>query len=118
MASAEFEALRDAGDALPGCFVGLTLWFDSAQTGDSAVKPRGVDPDMEAAWIRTRFETYAGEGGDLRDPRVSPLEANLSGLPPSIWASDRSTPRATTRRAWLRTAAAMAWRSRSTLRRR
>ena len=82
IAVAALCALRDAGAALPACFIGLTPWFDAAQTGDSAVNPRGMDPYVEAAWIRKRFETYAGAGGDLRDPRLSPIEANLTGLPP------------------------------------
>jgi acetyl esterase/lipase len=82
IAVAALCALRDAGDALPSCFVGLTPWFDAAQTGDSAVNPRGVDPYVEAHWIRARFETYAGSDSPLSDPLLSPIEANLTGLPP------------------------------------
>jgi acetyl esterase/lipase len=82
IAVAAMCALRDAGDPLPGCFVGLTPWFDAAQAGDSAVNPRGLDPYVEAEWIRARFATYAGADGDLRDPLLSPIEANLAGLPP------------------------------------
>ena len=74
--------LRDAGDPLPACMVGLTPWFDAEQEGDAAVRPRGVDPYVNRDWIVERFRDYAGPRGDLRDPLLSPIRADLSGLPP------------------------------------
>jgi acetyl esterase/lipase len=74
--------LRDAGDPLPAAFVGLTPWFDLEQQGDSALDPRGVDPYVNAEWIRKRGEDYVGPQGDVRDPLASPIHADLSGLPP------------------------------------
>ena len=74
--------LRDAGEPLPAAFVGLTPWFDAQQRGNAAEVPRGMDPFVERRWIRRRFEDYAGEHGNLSDPRLSPLEADLRGLPP------------------------------------
>jgi acetyl esterase/lipase len=82
IAVAAMCALRDAGDPLPACFVGFTPWFDAEQQGESATQPRGFDPFVNADWIRARFGDYLGEGGDRRDPRVSPLHADLAGLPP------------------------------------
>jgi acetyl esterase/lipase len=73
--------LRDAGDPLPACFVGLTPWFDSLQEGDAAVNPRGLDPYVNREWIRARFRDYAGDA-DPKDPSISPLRADLAGLPP------------------------------------
>ncbi len=75
-------SLRDAGDPLPACMVGLTPWFDAEQTGDAALHPRGRDPFVNADWIRARFRDYAGPNGDLRDPGISPFHAKLEGLPP------------------------------------
>lgn len=75
-------ALRDAGDPLPACIVGFTPWLDAEQTGDSAVHPRGLDPFVEAKWIRERFKNYAGAQGDLHDPLISPIRSKLDGLPP------------------------------------
>jgi monoterpene epsilon-lactone hydrolase len=75
-------SLRDAGEPIPACIVGLTPWLDAEQTGDSAVHPRGLDPFVEPRWIRERFKNYAGESGDLRDPLLSPIHSKLSGLPP------------------------------------
>jgi acetyl esterase/lipase len=79
-------ALRDAGDPLPAGFVGLTPWLDAEQTGDAAVHPRGPDPFVETRWIRARFRDYAGPDGDLRDPGISPIHADLRGLPPMYLA--------------------------------
>jgi len=75
-------SLRDAGEPLPACLVGLTPWLDAEQTGDSAVNPLGIDPFVETQWIRERFKNYAGATGDLRDPLLSPIHSELSGLPP------------------------------------
>ena len=74
--------LRDAGGPLPACMVGLTPWLDAEQTGDAAIHPRGRDPFVNAEWIRARFKDYAGPGGDLTNPGISPFHAKLAGLPP------------------------------------
>lgn len=74
-------SLRDAGEALPACYAGLTPWFDARQEGDAATTPRGVDPFVNGPWIRARFRDYAGDA-DLDDPHLSPIHAQLDGLPP------------------------------------
>jgi acetyl esterase/lipase len=78
--------LRDAGEPLPAAFFGLTPWFDLEQSGDSARHPRGLDPYVDPEWIRERGRDYAGPGGDVRDPLLSPIHADLSGLPPLFHA--------------------------------
>lgn len=74
--------LRDAGEPLPAGFVGLTGWYDLEMTGESALHPKGVDPYVDPEWIRARGRDYAGPDGDVRDPLLSPLHADLTGLPP------------------------------------
>ena len=74
--------LRDEGAPLPAAFVGLTGWYDLEMTGDSAKSPRGVDPYVDPEWIRARGRDYAGPTGDVRHPLLSPIHADLSGLPP------------------------------------
>jgi monoterpene epsilon-lactone hydrolase len=74
--------LRDEGAPLPAAFVGLTGWYDLEMTGDSARNPRGVDPYVDPEWIRARGRDYAGPTGDVRSPLLSPIHADLSGLPP------------------------------------
>ena len=82
IALAAICSLRDAGEPLPACLVGLTPWLDAEQQGDSALHPRGHDPFVEAKWIRERFKNYAGSDGDLTNPLLSPIHSKLSGLPP------------------------------------
>lgn len=82
IALAALCALRDEGTPLPAGLVGFTPWLDAEQTGDAAMHPRGPDPFVETKWIRARFRDYAGPNGDLRDPGISPLYADLRGLPP------------------------------------
>jgi acetyl esterase/lipase len=86
IAVAALLSLRDAGDPLPAACVGLTPWFDLEVTGDSALEPRGVDPYLDPQWVRNRGHDYVGEGGDVRDPLVSPIHADLTGLPPLLLA--------------------------------
>lgn len=82
IALAALCVLRDAGEPLAACLVGLTPWLDAEQQGDAALRPRGRDPFVEAQWIRERFKDYAGPAGDLSDPLLSPIHAKLAGLPP------------------------------------
>ena len=81
--------LRDSGDPMPACIVGLTPWLDAEQTGDAAVEPRGKDPFVSPLWIRARFRDYAGAQGDLRDRvRDEPHSSSVS-LPRVFPTSDR-----------------------------
>jgi acetyl esterase/lipase len=74
--------LREQGAPMPACGVTLGGWFDLEAGGDSALHPVGHDPFANAAFTRARGRDYVGEAGDLRDPLVSPIHADLSGLPP------------------------------------
>jgi epsilon-lactone hydrolase len=74
--------LRAEGRPLPAAFVGLTGWYDLEMTGDSARHPRGVDPYVDPEWIRERGRDYAGPDVDVKNPLISPIHADLTGLPP------------------------------------
>jgi epsilon-lactone hydrolase len=76
-------AARDAGLALPACYVGLSPWTDLAATGASVAELDGIDPWLSAALLIPAARAYAGTV-DLRDPMVSPLYGDLSGLPPVL----------------------------------
>ena len=82
IALAALCALRDAGRPLPAGYFGLTPWFDLEQAGLSARSPRGIDPFVEAEWIRARGRDYVGPDADVRAPLASPIHAQLEGLPP------------------------------------
>ena len=75
--------LRDEGLPLPGCYVGMSPWTDLAGTGPSMQDLDGVDPWLSAGLVEPAARAYAGELA-LDDPRVSPLYADLAGLPPML----------------------------------
>lgn len=74
--------LRDLGAPMPACGVTLGGWFDLEADSDSARSPAGPDPFASRDFTRARGRDYVGPDGDLRDPLVSPIHADLSGLPP------------------------------------
>ncbi len=76
--------LREQVFALPALGVTLGGWFDLEATGDSARNPLGFDPFAHPEFTRARGRDYVGESGDLRDPLVSPIHADLQGLPPLL----------------------------------
>lgn len=75
--------VRDEGIALPACYVGMSPWTDLAGTGASLTELDGIDPWLSAAMVKPAARAYAGEI-PLDDPRVSPLYADLAGLPPVL----------------------------------
>lgn len=83
LAAALLVRLRDRGAALPACYVGVSPWLDLAGSGDSVTELDGIDPWIPAAMLPLPARFYAGELR-LDDPRVSPLYADLSGLPPTL----------------------------------
>lgn len=74
---------RDRGLDLPACYVGLSPWTDLAATGESMTTMDGVDPWLRADLVLPAAAAYAGSV-PLEHPRVSPLYADLSGLPPML----------------------------------
>lgn len=81
---ATLVALRDAGDALPAAAVCLSPWTDLACAGESMINKADVDPIIVTVdAIKLMAKRYAG-GADLREPLISPLYADLGGLPPML----------------------------------
>lgn len=76
--------LRDAGKELPGCGWLVSPWTDLTLSGSTLASKEAVDPLIHEGYLRELREAYLPEGMDPRDPRVSPLLANLSGLPPLL----------------------------------
>ncbi|MEX2551098.1 MAG: alpha/beta hydrolase [Nitriliruptoraceae bacterium] len=83
LAAALLVRLRDRGVSLPACYAGLSPWLDLAGTGRSMVEMASADPWLSAAMIRPAALSYAGKAA-LDHPEVSPLYADLSGLPPML----------------------------------
>jgi monoterpene epsilon-lactone hydrolase len=76
-------ALRDAGDPLPAAAVVLSPWTDLAMTGASVESNAGSEAIFSHAFLDQTMKNLAGLA-DFRDPLISPLYADLSGLPPLL----------------------------------
>ena len=73
---------RDEGLALPACFVSISGWFDVSVPDPVEGRDSARDPFLTAAWVRNRGREYAAGRVALDDPRLSPVYADLAGLPP------------------------------------
>lgn len=83
LATAALVELRGRGDPSPGAVVLLAPWVDLELTGDSVRRGRDRDADIGDRHLRAAASAYAG-GRTLADPLVSPLRADLTGLPPML----------------------------------
>jgi epsilon-lactone hydrolase len=73
---------RDEGLPLPACFVSVSGWFDVSVPDPVEEQRHHIDPFLTAAWVRNRGGEYAAGQVALDDPRLSPVYADLAGLPP------------------------------------
>lgn len=76
--------LRDTGAVMPAGAVTLGGWFDLEASSDAARRPLGRDPFVHPDFTVARGRDYVGPRGDLRDPLVSAVHADPSGLPPLL----------------------------------
>jgi acetyl esterase/lipase len=76
-------ALRDAGEEMPAAGVLLSPWTDLAVTGKSIVTNDAADPLFFGRWVAPIARHYLGDT-PATDPLVSPVYADLTGLPPLL----------------------------------
>jgi acetyl esterase/lipase len=89
LALALMLALRDGGHALPAAAALFSPWTDLAGTGESITTNRQREAMFWAPGLADGAGFYLG-GADARTPGISPLYADLRGLPPLlIHAGDR-----------------------------
>jgi acetyl esterase/lipase len=74
---------RPAGLAMPSAALLFSPMTDLTVSGESFTTKAGVDPNISAAAIRTRVGDYLSDT-DAEDPLVSPIFADLTGLPPLL----------------------------------
>jgi len=75
---------RDRGLALPSCLVLLSPWLDLTMRGASYTSRADRDVFSKPAQLQAMVRAYLGKGGDPLMPLVSPVETDLSGLPPML----------------------------------
>jgi epsilon-lactone hydrolase len=76
-------SLRDSGKPLPGCAWLVSPWTDLAMTGASLTDKADVDPLIQKVYLEELASAYLA-GADPKAPMVSPLYADLTGLPPLL----------------------------------
>ncbi len=85
-------SLREQALPMPAAAVLMSAWTDLSASGDSYRSRADVDPIHQRPMILAMARGYLGEGVDARDPRASPLFADLHGLPPLLLqVGDRET---------------------------
>jgi acetyl esterase/lipase len=76
--------LRDAHEELPGCAWLISPWTDLTMSGPTLSSKEAVDPLIHEQYLNELADAYLPAGIDRKDPRVSPLYADLSGFPPTL----------------------------------
>jgi len=74
-------ALRDGGDPMPAAGICLSPWADLTQSGGTIASKAADDPMVRAEDLDRWAAAYAG-ATDPGIPGISPLFADLAGLPP------------------------------------
>lgn len=76
-------SLRAAGEELPAAALLLSPWVDLTMNGASMADKDAVDPLIHRDYLDGLAGAYAG-AADRTGPLVSPLFADLSGMPPVL----------------------------------
>ena len=84
LALALIGRLRDAQEELPGCAWLISPWTDLTMSGSTLSSKEAVDPLIHKQYLIELADAYLPPGMDRKDPRVSPLYADLKGFPPLL----------------------------------
>jgi acetyl esterase/lipase len=78
------QRLRDAGEALPAGAWLVSPWTDLTMSGDTLASKDAADPLIHKPYLEELAAAYVPAGTDRRDRLISPLFADLAGLPPLL----------------------------------
>lgn len=76
--------LRDAQEELPACAWLISPWTDLTLSGSTFVTKAAVDPLIHKEYLNELADAYLPNAIDRKDPRVSPLYADLRDFPPML----------------------------------
>jgi monoterpene epsilon-lactone hydrolase len=76
--------LKRTGEDLPGCLWLLSPWVDLTMSGATLTSKSAVDPLIQKGYLEDLAKAYVPANMDRSDPRLSPLYADLKGLPPTL----------------------------------
>lgn len=84
LAVATLLSLRHAGDPLPAAAVLLSPFLDITGSGESATTRAEQDPWFDIQDIKVVARYYCADESEWRNPLISPVFANVAGLPPML----------------------------------
>jgi acetyl esterase/lipase len=76
--------LRAAGEKLPACAWLISPWTDLTMSGATLDTKDAVDPIIHKFYLAELADAYVPPSLDRKDPRISPLFADLHGFPPTL----------------------------------
>jgi epsilon-lactone hydrolase len=76
--------LKRASEDPPACLWLVSPWTDLAMSGATLASKSTADPLIHKEYLEELADAYAPRAMDHRDPRLSPLYADLRGLPPTL----------------------------------
>jgi epsilon-lactone hydrolase len=76
--------LRDSGEELPACLWLASPWTDLTMSGATLETKDAVDPLIHKGYLGELADAYVPASMARTDPRISPLFADLRGLPPML----------------------------------
>ncbi|MBP3465146.1 MAG: alpha/beta hydrolase fold domain-containing protein [Angelakisella sp.] len=76
--------LRELGMTMPGGLIAISPWTDLTCSGESFITNRENDPSLTAELLRFYAGCYTAGGHSEKEPMISPLYGDLTGLPPSL----------------------------------
>ena len=84
LAVALIRPLRDAHEELPACAWLVSPWMDLTMSGSTFASKDAVDPIIHKTYLNELADAYLPPGMDRKDPRISPLYADLRSFPPLL----------------------------------
>jgi epsilon-lactone hydrolase len=84
LTAALINRLREAGEEQPACAWLVSPWTDLTMSGATLSSKDAVDPLIHKPYLEELAGAYLPAAIDRKDPRVSPLNADLRGFPPTL----------------------------------
>jgi acetyl esterase/lipase len=84
LTAALINRLRASEKEQPACAWLVSPWIDLTMSGSTLTSKDAVDPLIHKAYLEELATAYVPAALDRKDPRVSPLFADLRGFPPVL----------------------------------
>jgi epsilon-lactone hydrolase len=75
------QTLAETRSAMPGRLIMVSPWLDVSMTNPGIADIERIDPRLSRVGMAAAGRAWAG-GGDLTDPRLSPINGSMVNLPP------------------------------------